>query len=281
VAPDVPFEPTLGNPSAPTTPVAARPVGDGNDYSAVVAGLITGATGSFANVSPGITEKGQFNGSGPKHANTFSLQLNTQFFTGSPTCSGSSKPSKCQGWQQFVYDTRSNTVFMQYWLINYDATCPSHWFSFHSDCFTNSPASTFAGSAVTAAELATTKLSGSANLGGTDTVELSNGSQVSSVDNPDSVLDLAQSWNTTEFGVFGDAGGGQAKFGKKTTLEAQTTISSNSLAAPECESEGFTGETNNLKLTGTPALGTVATPTMGSEQTNRSTTNPSCATASG
>jgi hypothetical protein len=158
---------------------------------------------------------------------------------------------------------------MQYWLINYGATCPSHWFSYQSDCYTNSPASTFPGGALTAAELATAKLSGFTNLGSTDEVELSNGSQASSADNPDSVLDLAQSWNTTEFDLFGDAGGGQAKFGKKTTLEAQTTLSSSSLAAPECVKEGFTGETNNLELTGTPALGTVTTPTMGSEQTNR------------
>lgn len=112
-------------------------------------------------------------------------------------------------------------------------------------------------------------------------MELSNGSQVTSVDNPDSVLDLSQSWNTTEFDLFGDGGGGQAKFGKKTTLEAETTLISSSLAAPECVEEGFTAETNNLKLTATPALGTEATPTMGSEQTNRTAMHPSCATAPG
>jgi hypothetical protein len=281
VAPEVPFEPAVGNPSAPAAPPAAKPVGNGNDYAAVVTGPITGATGSFANVSPGISEKGQYDDSGPKLANTFSLQLNTQFFSGSPACSGSSKPSKCLAWEQFVYDTHSNTVFMQYWLIDYAATCPSHWFTYQSDCYMNSPASTFSGGSVTAAELATTKLSGFVNLGGTDAVELANGSHVSSVDNPDSVLDLAHSWNTTEFGLFGDAGGGQAKFGKKTTLEVETALSSSSLAAPACVSEGFTGETNNLKLTGTPALGAVATPTMGSEQTNHTVKPESCATAPG
>ncbi len=280
VAPEVPMEPA-GNLSAPNTPLAVKPVGNGNDYSAVVTGPITKATGSFADVSPGITEKGQYDDSGPNLANTFSLQLNTQFFSGSPACSGSSNPAKCLAWQQFVYDTHSNTVFMQYWLIGYSAKCPSHWFTYESDCYTNSPASSFAGGNLTAAELATAKLSGFANLSSTDEVELSNGSQASSVDNSDSVLDLAKSWNTTEFDVFGDAGGGQAKFGKKTTFEAQTALSSSSLAAPECVKEGFTGETNNLKLTGTPVLGTVATPTMGSEQTNRTPMHASCATAPG
>jgi hypothetical protein len=281
VAPEVPFEPAVGSLSAPATPIAGKPVGNGNDYSAVVAGPITEATGSFTDVSPGITEKGQYGDSGPKLANNFSLQLNTEFFSGSPACSGSSKPSKCLAWQQFVYTTDENSVFMQYWLIDYAAKCPAHWITYSRDCYTNSPAITFAGSALTAAELATTTLSGIAIQGGNDAVELSNGSQVSSVDNPDSKIDLAPNWNTTEFGVFGDGGGGQAKFGKKTTLEAQTTLSSSSLAAPECVAEGFTGETNNLKLTDTPALGTETTPTMGSEQTNHAPTNASCATAPG
>ena len=282
VAPEVPLEPALGNLSAPATPPTATPVGDGNDYSAVVAGPITEATGSFTNVSPDITEKGKYADRGPALANTFSLQLNTQFFTGSPACSGSSNPSKCLAWQQFVYDTHSNTVFMQYWLIDYAATCPSYWFSDGSDCYTNSPATTFSGGALTAPELGTAKLSGIASKGSNDTVELSNGAQASSVDNPDSVLDLAQSWNTTEFDVFGDGDGGRAKFGKPATLEAQTTLQSKSLAAPECVLEGFTAETNNLKLTGTPALGTVATPTMGTEQTNGRLTKPvNCATAPG
>ncbi len=169
---------------------------------------------------------------------------------------------------------------MQYWLINYSASCPTHWITYHSDCYMNSPASTFPGG-LTAAELATTTLSGLANLGGTDAVELANGSQVSSVNNPDSVLDLAQSWNTTEFGLFGDAGGGQAVIREEDDPGGETTLSSSSLAAPACVKEGFTGETNNLKLTGTPALGTVATPTIGSEQTNRSAKHVSCATAPG
>ncbi len=275
VAPPLPLEPAMGNLSTP-----AKPVGDGHDYSAVVAGPITEATGSFANVSSHIKEKGQYDGSGPLLKNTFTLQLNSQFFT-TPTCSGSSKPSDCQGWQQFVYDTHSNIVFMQYWLIDYAATCPSSWFTYSSDCYTNSPATRFSGGALTAADLATSKLSGSASKGGNDAVELSNGSQASSVDNADSVLDLSHSWNTTEFDVFGDGGGAQAVFGSDTAFEAQTTLLSSSEAAPECVKEGFTGETNNLRLTGTPALGTEATPTMGSEQTNGTTTHPSCATAPG
>ncbi len=45
VAPNLPLEPALGNLSAPATSSPAKPVGDGHDYSAVVAGPITKATG--------------------------------------------------------------------------------------------------------------------------------------------------------------------------------------------------------------------------------------------
>ena len=83
-------------------------------------------------------------GSGSQVANAFSLQLNSQFFAGSPACSKSGDPSGCQAWQQFVYTyeiQQPGYIFMQYWLINYDATCPSGWFTFSSDCYTNSNAS--------------------------------------------------------------------------------------------------------------------------------------------
>jgi hypothetical protein len=49
-------------------------VGDGTDYSAVVSGLISKATGTFQGVSSGITEEGQAGGSGSQVANAFSLQ---------------------------------------------------------------------------------------------------------------------------------------------------------------------------------------------------------------
>ncbi len=72
VAPEVPFaDRQEGILRRLATPPAAKPVGNGNDYSAVVTGPITEATGSFANVSPGISERGQYDGSGPKLAQHF------------------------------------------------------------------------------------------------------------------------------------------------------------------------------------------------------------------
>jgi IPT/TIG domain len=283
VAPEVPFEP------APVSSPANATVGNGTDYSAEVAGTISSATGSFGDVSPTITETGQYGGTGSQVANTFSLQLNTEFFSNSPACSGSANPSNCLAWQQFLYayDPPSTTfVFMQYWLINYDAICPSGWMSYSTgastnDCYTNSPASSFSGGTLTAADLASTQLVGSASPGGNDAVTLSFGGQATLVSNPDSVVDLAPNWNTAEFDVFGDGGGGEATFGASTTLEAQTTLSDSSLSAPTCVGEGFTAETNNLSLTNTPAIGTQGLPTIVSEQTNASPTTPSCGASPG
>jgi hypothetical protein len=278
-APKIPLVPVPLSRSA--RPGAPQTVGDGTDYSAVVSGLISRAAGTFTNVSSGITEKGQPGGSGSQTANAFSLQLNSQFFTGSPACAKSSDPSGCQAWQQFVYtyETRSTGyIFMQYWLINYDATCPSGWFTYSTDCYTNSNAATV--STVTAAELATVSLTGSAASGGQDGVSLAVGSgKATSVTNSDSKVDLAANWNTAEWGVYGDGGGSEANFGASTTLEAQTVLTATSTSAPSCVEEGFTGETNNLKLTTTPALGTESSPTMATRQTNGSSGTASCAVA--
>ena len=283
-APKIRLIPTLAGKTAGHAGHAGpETVGDGTDYSAVVSGLISKATGTFTNVSSKISEKGDIGGSGSNVANSFSLQLNSQFFSGSPACSGSSDPSDCQAWQQFAYTYNGgNTgdVFMQYWLINYDATCPSGWAAYSDDCYTNSNATEISG--ITAPELATVNLTASAVSGGVDAVSLSVGSgKASTVTGNDNVVDLASSWNTTEWGVYGDGGGSAADFGSGSTLETQTALTSTGSGAPGCVEEGFTGETNNLKLTATPALGTESSPTMASEQTNGTSGSASCAVAAG
>lgn len=281
-------------PKWPVVPGPARParsaarggpavIGDGSDYSAQVSGLISKATGSFHRVSPAITEKGKVGNEGPDVKNAFSLQLNSQFFSGSPACSGSSDPAACLGWQQFVYTYQSSTVgyvFMQYWLINYNATCPAGWFTYSNDCYTNSPASTLPGGPVKAKQLSKVKLSGSATAGGSDKVALTIGTgKAALVSNADSVVDLAAFWNTTEWGIFGDGGGAEAIFDADTALEARTVLKATSSSAPSCVSAGYTGETNNLNLIGTPALGKKTSPTMASEQTNAASGNSTCAVA--
>jgi hypothetical protein len=273
-------------PLVPHVPSTSRggplKVGDGHDYSAVVSGLISSATGTFADVSPHITEKGTVGGVGSKRANEFTLQLNTQFFSGSPACAKASKPSKCLAWQQFVYETDVNQIFMQYWLIDYDATCPSGWYTYSGDCYTNSAAATFGGGAVTAKDLASVSLTAKASSGGDDSVSLSLGTgRATTVSGKDTKVDLASNWNTTEWGVFGDGGGSEAFFGTDTTLEAVTTLTASSSGAPTCKSEGFTGETNNLTRGATPAVGSASSPTIASKQTNHDPGTAHCAVAAG
>ena len=130
----------------PCTTAPARPyppargpmpdvVGSGNDASAQVTGTMSEAVGSFDSVTGVTSETGQVDGSGGQVANTFSLQLNSNFFSGIPACNGAAKPSSCQGWEQFVYSNSAGSAFIQYWLINYNATCPAGWFKSGSDCF--------------------------------------------------------------------------------------------------------------------------------------------------
>lgn len=136
------------------------------------------------------------------------------------------------------------------------------------------------GGPVTAAQLATVNLTGSAASGGQDGVSLSVGSgRATSVTNSDNEIHLASSWNTTEWGVYGDGGGSAANFGANTTLEALTALTATSSSAPTCVKEGFTGETSNLTLASTPALGSESSPTMASRQTNGSGRTASCAAA--
>ncbi len=276
MAPEVPFAPVqpTSQKGAPDT------VGNGVDYAAEVSGLISKATGTFTDVSSTISEKGQNGGSGAKLANVFSLQLNTEFFSGSPACAGASNPSKCLAWQQFLYTASPDEVFMQYWLIDYDTTCPAGWFTDSGDCYTNSSATLLSGKGLTAKSLATLSLSGSATSGGNDEVELINSGKATLATGLDSKVDLAPNWNTTEWGVFGDGGGSEAFFGKSNTLEAVTKLTATSSSAPTCISDGFTAETNNLKLAATPTLGSESSPTMGSKQTDGTAGTASCAVAS-
>jgi hypothetical protein len=285
VAPKFPLAPVppagLAAPTARRTAGDAAPatVGNGDNYVAQVSGLIYQATASFHHVNANITEKGKVDNEGPKVANAFSLQLNTEPFA-TPACSGSSDPAACLGWQQFIYLTSGSAgyILMQYWLLNYNATCPANWATYGNSCYTDSPGSTV--TPLTAQDLASVQFSANAFSGGDDAVSLSVGSgQAAYVSNNDDMLDLASAWNTTEWGVFGDAGGAEAYFGSGTKLEAETTLATTTGSAPVCFLGGFTGETNNLSLASTPALGSKPLPTMVSKETKRGSGTSSCAAA--
>jgi YVTN family beta-propeller protein len=266
-APHLRFSPARGS--------GPKLVGNGTDYSASVTGLLSSATGSFDNVTPGATETS--NGV----PNSFSLQLNTKPFTSAIICAGSANPADCQGWQQFIYSTDFNEVFMQYWLLNYDATCPAGWNTYGGDCWMNSAASPWPGLALNVAALASVNLTGTATANGNDTVVMTTQSGQATAANGDNTLNLAKAWNGVEFGVFGDGGGSEANFSAGTTLNVRTTVQNGTELAPACVLQGYTGETNNLNLVGTAAIANGLNPAIVSEQSNLVNTAASCATAAG
>ena len=280
VAPAVPLAPRLSG--------GPRTVGDGKDYAAKVSGTISKATGTFNDVSSSLTEKGQINDTGPQVKNAFSLQLNSQFFSDTPACDGAAVPADCLGWQQFVYafhySGTTNEVFMQYWLLYYDTTCPTGWMTDETDgyifCYANSPATSYG--SLPAKDLGDISFVGTATSGGSDTATLSSSlGGASSTSNSDSKLHLAAVWDETEWNVVGDAGGGEANFGADSTLEPQTSFVATSSSAPTCVANGgTTAETNNLDLTKTPKLGAESSPTMASLETNGTAKKASCAVKS-
>lgn len=264
-APRHPYPPARGH----------RPqiVGNGNDYSAEVSsGLINSVTGSFDSVSAGATETGQQNGGGPQVANTFSLQINSKPFT-TTACAGSPNPG-CRGWQQFIYSTTYNVVFMQYWLLKYNTTCPAGWntftFPMSTDiyCYKNSASGTLSGGPLTVGGLTGTRLTGSAHNPGNDSVVMTTGGGMASAVGAGSVLRLANGWKGVEFAIVGDCCGSQANFSAGTSIRVRTTVHNGTTNAPLCVLEGFTGETNNLNLAATPAIGVQPAPTIVSNQTS-------------
>jgi hypothetical protein len=276
-APDHPYLPARG-------PFPGE-VGNGEDYSAEVSGLITSAIGSIPSVSAGASEEGIDPYTGTSEPNTFTLQLNSNFFASSPMCAGHGLPSACQGWQQFVYSDspQESEVFMQYWLIQYNNTCPSGWISFSFSgsseiyCYKNSDASTLSGARLTVSGLSGTTFEGSADVSGKDAVVLTTASGQATATGAGSVLSLGNGWKAAEFAIVGDCCGTQATFSANTTTTVHTVVKSSSDGPPTCVNEGFTGETNNLNLEGTPALLTQPFPTIASQQTNGRATAASCA----
>ena len=251
----------------------------GNDVGPQVTPLlISSAVGSFDSVTPpSITETGPWSGN-PNSANAFTIQMNTQFFSTS-VCAGH---AGCQGWQQFIYSQNQcggPCIFMEYWLINY-GTCPAGpWIQSGSSCFFNSASAPAA--AITAAQLQNTTLKGIAQAG-TDTVVLTSPGGNANATAADSVLNLQNAWNTTDFIVCGDCCGTQANFSAGTTLIQRITVTDGSQKKPVCSTQASTGETNNLSFGPTaPAPSGVGPALLYSESSSGSLTPCAAATSIG
>lgn len=219
----------------------ARPflVGDGTDYALHVPGLISSSTGSFPVVT-GVTSE-----SGGGVRNGYSIQLNSNFMSGTAACRG---VSGCLSWAQFVYSSEERAVFIQNWLIGI-GTCPSRsWNNAGGgDCFINSAAVSAPTIAITS--LANLKMTGTAASGGSDGLVFANGTTAFRTSEADTVTGLSGAWHEAEFNIIGDGGGSEAVFNTGSSIRVEITATSGSTAAPTCiANDGTTGETNNLRL---------------------------------
>lgn len=240
-APNIAYLPRSGTGGSPDT------VGNGNDYEAVTATLTQSAVGSFPKVK-GLKSETGFGG----RANTYTLQLNSNFMSNDPACAGAANPTACRGWEQFVYSSSEHSTFIQYWLINWGKACPGGWNTAGSgsstSCWKNSlHAATTPQEVIT--DLDQMTLTGSAVAGGIDTITFVDGPNAYSITQDDSTMFLAAGWTGSEFNVIGDGGGSEANFNAGTKLTVRIDLTDGATVAPLCKAHsGTTGETNNLTL---------------------------------
>jgi hypothetical protein len=226
-------------------------VGNGADYALVSSNIISRASGTFIEAKDITSE----NDSG--QTDTYSLQLNSNFMSGTAACA--SAGSACLSWTQFVYSTSETSAFMQDWLIGFGDTCPATPAGWNSDgqgdCFINSAAANVAG--IPAADLASLKVGGKAE-DGLDIMVFADGADAFTTNQPDSITGLSTAWTANEYNVIGDGGGTEATFNAGATLRVRIGVDNNgpSTAAPTCQAnDGTTGETNNLNAGPCSAFG--------------------------
>jgi hypothetical protein len=253
----VPCKPTPKIPFIPRRGPRPFVVGSGNDISAQApSGSISQAFGYFENISNVTSETGLVGNSGMPVANAYSLQINTNFMTG--TACSASPNANCRVWEQFVYLNTGSAglAFIQYWLLQYNTTCPAGWnqFSFTGDtdiyCYRNNSAGGVAVPNQPVTNIDNWTLSGTATATG-DGIGMFDGSTLHTQAG-DNFVSASSGWTSAEFNVFGaggsSAGGGQANFNSGAQVDTRTQIIYGSNGAPTCLAQGTTGETNNLSF---------------------------------
>jgi hypothetical protein len=220
--------------------------------------------------------------------NSYSLQINTQTFSGTSACKGA--PAKgawgeCKGWQQFVYDPAiDGGGNIEYWLVPYGppgTQCPGGWQGFsysptptdpHPNVFCvysvypnemwGSPAPS-----VLATDLPSIAIAGTAaGVQGRSEDELIIWVSNVAYSSPGNNIfpDLSTQWQQTEFNIFGAGGASQAVFASGSTVVVRVDVE-NGVATrpPSCAlGSSFTGESNNLVLVGTAKSEVTPTPAL-------------------
>jgi hypothetical protein len=295
VHPTVPQQ--FAGPELGQTQVAGAPqeVGGCNnnscDYAAQTAAPMTEAQGSFPVVTCAASpcETGLYANAGSAAANIYSLQLNTNYnLPATSSCSTAYIPSSCTGWQQFVYNSYLKEIQVEPALLGYDNNCTGTFNSSDGagNCYDENEHATTV-PLLTPQQLASDSVKflgqvGLVNGTETDTVKMIVSGTSYAATAADSLINLNGNWTDAQFGLYGDAGGGEANFIAGTDLKVNLVTHSGTTMAPQCVPFNSTGESNNLFLQPAPALGTQPAPTMESDQNSNQPASPAaCATAHG
>jgi len=251
-------------------------VGNNDDISAQApSGHITQAIGHFENVTNVTSIQGPIANAGPQIANTYTLQINTDFFTGSTACAGSPNPG-CQGWEQWIYwntpgasGTANGSASMQYWLVSYNANCPAGqgWNQVPvngTSCYKNS-ANAVAVPFQAITNMANWRLTGTATATG-DSIAMFDGTMAHTTSG-DNAVAASTAWTMAEFNIFGYGGdtsgnGGTASFNAGASADTRTQIIYGGTMPPNCVAQGFTAEMNNLSFGPTAPAATVPGPAV-------------------
>ncbi|HEX9547273.1 MAG TPA: hypothetical protein VF942_08040, partial [Acidimicrobiales bacterium] len=253
-------------------------------------GHITQAIGHFENVTNVTSESGPIANAGPSIANTYTLQINSDFFTGSTACAGSPNAG-CQGWEQWIFwntGTSAGSASMQYWLVNYNANCPAgqNWNQIAlfggTSCWKNSANSvSVPNQPIT--NMANWRFTGTATSTG-DSVTMSTGTNVYTATG-DNAVAASTAWTIAEFNIFGYGGdnsgnGGTASFNAGASADTRTEIIYGGTTAPNCVAQGFTAEMNNLSFGPTAPAATAPGPAVIFQESTAGGATSNCAAAS-
>ena len=284
--------PCVKAPNIPAVPRhGPRPavVGNNNDISAgAPSGHITQAIGHFENVTNVTSESGPIANAGSPVANAYTLQINTDFFTNATACAGSPNPS-CQAWEQWVYwnsGSGNGSASMQYWLIAYNANCPTgqNWNQIAlyggTYCWKNSAnAVSVPNQPIT--NMANWTFTGTASSTG-DSVAMSTGTNVYTTSG-DNAVSASTGWNIAEFNIFGyggnNLGGGTASFNAGASVNTRIEIIYGGNSAPNCVAQGFTAEMNNLSFGPTAPAATAPGPAVIFQESTTGGATSNCAAA--
>jgi len=237
----------------PPAGVQPNTVGNGNDYVASVPGLMSMSRGTFPGTQGVKTEYD----SGLGLSDTYSLQLNSQYFSGSPACAGAEVPANCKAWQQFSFNNEGagsnqyGNITMQYWLLDYGRTCPHGWHRFYPHCVRNSKTVYlgFPQPTIKFRYISGLTLTATAKAGGNDKLVLVAGSYAYSVAANDDIVDLSQFWNQSEFNAFGIGYGSNAMVNSASLIKVRIGVQDSAGKPPVCVgNSGTTAEGNNMTL---------------------------------